>query len=178
MFLDELRAKGVSCDSIMLQVRCFSLPSAVSVAVGTDCVCWSHPQPLALDDVNKMVADVLHYGHAPQETLVLSTLVFEKTKGNPFFAISFLTKLYQTGLIVHLSSSRHVASHLGASLLSEFVCLCARVAVRSNSTMTKGIGSGTCPESKQWNIRKTWSNSWRRICATFPRRHPTFFNSL
>ncbi len=52
-----------------------------------------------------MVADVLHYGHAPQEVLVLSTLVFEKTKGNPFFAISFLTKLYQTGLIVHLSTS-------------------------------------------------------------------------
>jgi predicted ATPase len=77
----------------------------------------SHLQPLALDDVNKMVADVLHYSHAPQEVLVLSTLVFEKTKGNPFFAISFLTKLYQTGLIVHLSAAP-LASSPHAALIS------------------------------------------------------------
>mgnify|MGYP001025096899 CR=1 FL=1 len=53
-----------------------------------------------------MVADVLHYtkgakdDHTSQGTEALSALVYEKTKGNPFFTISFLTKLHQTGFIV------------------------------------------------------------------------------
>jgi predicted ATPase len=50
--------------------------------------------------VNKMVADVLHYFRDPEATMELSRLVFEKTKGNPFFTISFLTKLYQHTLVV------------------------------------------------------------------------------
>ena len=62
-----------------------------------------YTQPLGIDDVNRMVADVLHFAEAPESTLKLSELVFTKTKGNPFFTISFLTKLYQTELIVRLS---------------------------------------------------------------------------
>jgi predicted ATPase len=50
-----------------------------------------------------MVADMLHYSRTPEATMALSTLVYEKTKGNPFFTISFLTKLYQNSHIVRLS---------------------------------------------------------------------------
>jgi predicted ATPase len=57
-------------------------------------------QPLRLEDVNMMVADVLHYCRTPEATMELSTLVYEKTKGNPFFTISFLTKLHQNSHIV------------------------------------------------------------------------------
>jgi hypothetical protein len=53
-----------------------------------------------------MVADVLHYTETPESTLKLSELVHTKTKGNPFFTISFLTKLYQTELIVRTVSMR------------------------------------------------------------------------
>ncbi|ELR13786.1 GAF domain containing serine/threonine kinase [Acanthamoeba castellanii str. Neff] len=70
MLLDEFRNKGVQCNSILLE-------------------------PLGIDDVNRMVADVLHFAEAPESTLKLSELVFTKTKGNPFFTISFLTKLHQ-----------------------------------------------------------------------------------
>jgi hypothetical protein len=53
--------------------------------------------PLGLDDVCRLVADALHCegdsGHP------LAKLVHEKTGGNPFFAIQFLTALAEEGLL-------------------------------------------------------------------------------
>ncbi|HTR14115.1 MAG TPA: AAA family ATPase [Roseiarcus sp.] len=52
-------------------------------------------KPLGLDDVSRIVADALHYGRARS----LARLVHEKTAGNPFFAIQFLTALAEEGLL-------------------------------------------------------------------------------
>jgi predicted ATPase len=53
--------------------------------------------PLGLDDVGRLVSDALHceWGSAQP----LAELVHEKTGGNPFFAIQFLTALAEEGLI-------------------------------------------------------------------------------
>src|SRR5437016_68332 len=53
--------------------------------------------PLSLDDVTQFVADTLHCEHARAEPLV--RLVYDKTLGNPFFAIQFLTALAEEGLL-------------------------------------------------------------------------------
>jgi PAS domain S-box-containing protein len=53
--------------------------------------------PLSLDDIAQFVADTLHCDHARAEPLV--RLVYDKTQGNPFFAIQFLTTLAEEGLI-------------------------------------------------------------------------------
>ena len=53
-------------------------------------------KPLRLGDVNRIVADALHSGRARP----LARLVHEKTAGNPFFAIQFLTGLAEEGLLV------------------------------------------------------------------------------
>ncbi len=53
--------------------------------------------PLTLDDVTQFVADTLHCEHARAEPLAL--LVYDKTLGNPFFAIQFLTALAEEGLL-------------------------------------------------------------------------------
>ena len=53
-------------------------------------------KPLRLGDVNRIVADALHSGRAQP----LARLVHEKTAGNPFFAIQFLTGLAEEGLLV------------------------------------------------------------------------------
>ncbi|HVH46838.1 MAG TPA: AAA family ATPase [Labilithrix sp.] len=53
--------------------------------------------PLSDADVSELVADTLH---APRdETASLAALVSEKTGGNPFFAIQFLTMLHRQGSI-------------------------------------------------------------------------------
>jgi len=53
--------------------------------------------PLGLDDVGRLAADALHCegnsGHP------LAQLVHEKSGGNPFFAIQFLTALAEEGLL-------------------------------------------------------------------------------
>jgi hypothetical protein len=114
-----------------------------------------------------MVADVLHYGHAPQETLVLSELVFEKTKGNPFFTISFLTKLYQTELIVSLP---RVAPAPVATFWVRHLIMRRVTVYHSDSTTTKGTGNGICLGSRRWTIPTTWSSSWRRTFESCLRR--------
>jgi predicted ATPase/signal transduction histidine kinase len=53
--------------------------------------------PLSLDDVTQFVADTLHCAHARAEPL--ARLVYDKTLGNPFFAIQFLTALAEEGLL-------------------------------------------------------------------------------
>jgi PAS domain S-box-containing protein len=53
--------------------------------------------PLALDDVERLIADALHCGLNSAGPLAL--LVHEKTGGNPFFAIQFITELEEEGLL-------------------------------------------------------------------------------
>jgi predicted ATPase/signal transduction histidine kinase/CheY-like chemotaxis protein len=53
--------------------------------------------PLSLDDLTQFVADTLHCEHASAEPL--ARLVYDKTLGNPFFAIQFLAALAEEGLL-------------------------------------------------------------------------------
>ncbi|MEA3132173.1 MAG: hypothetical protein QOG17_19 [Gammaproteobacteria bacterium] len=53
--------------------------------------------PLALRDVERLIADSLHCGH--EHSQPLSQLVQEKTAGNPFFIIQFVSALADEGLI-------------------------------------------------------------------------------
>jgi predicted ATPase/signal transduction histidine kinase/ActR/RegA family two-component response regulator len=53
--------------------------------------------PLSLDDVTQFVADTLHCEHARAEPL--ARLLYDKTLGNPFFAIQFLAALAEERLL-------------------------------------------------------------------------------
>ena len=53
--------------------------------------------PLGLDDVERLVTEALHCG--PDSAGPLALLVYEKTGGNPFFAIQFLMSLAEEGLL-------------------------------------------------------------------------------
>ncbi|HTI01741.1 MAG TPA: AAA family ATPase [Acidisoma sp.] len=53
--------------------------------------------PLRLEDVSRLIADGLH--STPQSARPLARLVKEKTSGNPFFAIQFLTALAEEELL-------------------------------------------------------------------------------
>jgi predicted ATPase/signal transduction histidine kinase len=53
--------------------------------------------PLGLDDVEQLVVDSLHCDR--ESAQALAQLVHEKTGGNPFFAIQFLTALAEEGLL-------------------------------------------------------------------------------
>jgi len=53
--------------------------------------------PLELDDVEQLIADALHC--EPNSAGPLALLVYEKTGGNPFFTIQFLTSLAEEGLL-------------------------------------------------------------------------------
>jgi PAS domain S-box-containing protein len=53
--------------------------------------------PLRIDDVDRLVADALHSERNAARPL--AQLVHEKTSGNPFFAIQFLTALADEGLL-------------------------------------------------------------------------------
>jgi PAS domain S-box-containing protein len=54
--------------------------------------------PLGLDDIGQLAADALHC--RPEGARPLAQLVREKTSGNPFFAIQFLTALSEEGLLL------------------------------------------------------------------------------
>jgi predicted ATPase len=53
--------------------------------------------PLGIDDVGRLIAGALHCD--PKRARSLAELVHEKTGGNPFFAIQFLTVLNEEGLL-------------------------------------------------------------------------------
>jgi len=53
--------------------------------------------PLRVDDVGQLVADALHT--EPERALRLTRLVHDKTGGNPFFAIQFISALAEEGLL-------------------------------------------------------------------------------
>ena len=58
--------------------------------------------PLALEDINQLVADTLNCDRPFAQPL--TELVYQKTQGNPFFAIQFLKALHQDGFI-HFNST-------------------------------------------------------------------------
>jgi predicted ATPase/C4-dicarboxylate-specific signal transduction histidine kinase len=53
--------------------------------------------PLKPDDVSRLVADCCHTDH--EHVQPLAELVFEKTRGNPFFVIQFVLALEEQGLL-------------------------------------------------------------------------------
>ncbi|MEM8640643.1 MAG: AAA family ATPase [Cyanobacteria bacterium P01_G01_bin.54] len=53
---------------------------------------------LSIDDVNRLIADTLSC--SVESTLPLTELVYQKTRGNPFFTTQFLKGLYEDELIV------------------------------------------------------------------------------
>ena len=63
--------------------------------------------PLGLDDIGRLVADALHC--APERARPLAQLVQEKTGGNPFFAIQFLTDAGRGGAAHASTRSRGLA---------------------------------------------------------------------
>ena len=65
--------------------------------------------PLRLEDVSRMVADALRSNRAR----ALARLVHEKTAGNPFFAIQFLTGLAEEGLLAFERDAASWAWDLG-----------------------------------------------------------------
>lgn len=52
---------------------------------------------LQMQHVNQLIADSLH--HLPKETVELSTLVWDKTRGNPFFVKQFIEKLLEENAV-------------------------------------------------------------------------------
>ncbi|MBD2310069.1 AAA family ATPase [Desertifilum sp. FACHB-1129] len=72
LMLEEVRKQGVALNAIFLK-------------------------PLSLESLNQLVSDTL--GCQPQLAQPLTELVYQKTKGNPFFATQFLKALHQDGLI-------------------------------------------------------------------------------
>jgi predicted ATPase/signal transduction histidine kinase len=54
--------------------------------------------PLTRDDLEQFVADALHC--EPRHAGPLAALVYDKTTGNPFFAIQFLSALFEEGLLI------------------------------------------------------------------------------
>ncbi len=67
-------------------------------------------KPLSLEDTNQLVADTLNCDR--QLAQPLTELLYQKTKGNPFFAIQFLKSLYEDGLIEFDSSLRYWQCHI------------------------------------------------------------------
>lgn len=60
-------------------------------------------QPLALQDIGRMVTDALRC--EPDRAQMLAELVHEKTAGNPFFAIQFLVALHDERLLLFDASA-------------------------------------------------------------------------
>jgi len=54
-------------------------------------------EPLSLEDINQIIADTLSC--SPEVALPLTELVYQKTKGNPFFTNQFLKSLHEDGWI-------------------------------------------------------------------------------
>jgi predicted ATPase/signal transduction histidine kinase/GAF domain-containing protein len=55
--------------------------------------------PLGIGDVRRLIADTVHC--EPEHATALAKLVREKTGGNPFFSIQFLTRLAEESLLVY-----------------------------------------------------------------------------
>ena len=102
--------------------------------------------PLGLDDVRRLIADSLH---GEQESArPLARLVHEKTGGNPFFAIQFLTALAEERLLVLDSGaaawSWDLARIRAKGYTDNVVDLMARKLSRLPQTTQEAIGQLAC----------------------------------
>jgi predicted ATPase len=94
--MERIRAKGFS-DNVVVTIQ---HPLAVMLASlrNTDAIVHEIIlNPLSLTDVNHLLSDTLRceFDHATP----LAELVHEKTRGNPFFTIEFLTNLAEEHLL-------------------------------------------------------------------------------
>ena len=55
-----------------------------------------HLEPLQESAVNQLIAETLNSD--PNDTLILTNYIYQKTKGNPFFTYQLLKTLYENGL--------------------------------------------------------------------------------
>jgi len=55
-----------------------------------------HLEPLQKPAVNQLIAETLNSD--PNDTLILTNYIYQKTKGNPFFTYQLLKSLYENGL--------------------------------------------------------------------------------
>ncbi|NEO52306.1 MAG: AAA family ATPase [Okeania sp. SIO3B5] len=55
--------------------------------------------PLSQSALNNLVADTVNY--SPQESLLLTEQIYQKTQGNPFFSNQFIKSLHKEGLIFY-----------------------------------------------------------------------------
>ena len=62
-------------------------------------------KPLTENDLNQLVADTLNCDRSKSQ--ILTELIFQKTKGNPFFATQFLKTLYEGGQIFFDAAKRY-----------------------------------------------------------------------
>ncbi|TAG90350.1 MAG: PAS domain S-box protein [Oscillatoriales cyanobacterium] len=68
-------------------------------------------EPLSQTDVNDLIADTLLCDRTLAQPL--TDLVYQKTKGNPFFATQFLKSLQEDGLIAFNPTAAHEGNHGG-----------------------------------------------------------------
>ena len=68
-------------------------------------------QPIDFTNLNCLVADTLSC--PPKRAEPLSQQVFQKTKGNPFFATQFLKSLYEDGLLQYGVTTSEQGEHVG-----------------------------------------------------------------
>ncbi len=73
-------------------------------------------QPLSLADMNQLVADTLICDRTLAQPL--TELVYQKTKGNPFFSTQFLKALYEDGQIIFDWDVRHWQCDVARSRLT------------------------------------------------------------
>src|SRR4029077_4723682 len=60
--------------------------------------------PLTRDDLEQLIADALHCAHGHARPL--AQLVHDKTAGNPFFAIQFISALFDEDLLAFDHATR------------------------------------------------------------------------
>ncbi|MBV8279189.1 MAG: AAA family ATPase, partial [Verrucomicrobia bacterium] len=94
--MERIRAKGFS-DNMVVTIQ---HPLALMLGLLRNTDAMVHEvilNPLSLADVNQLLGDTLRceFNHAAQ----LAELVHEKTRGNPFFTIQFLTNLAEEHLL-------------------------------------------------------------------------------
>jgi PAS domain S-box-containing protein len=98
-------------------------------------------EPLSQSDVNDLIADTLSCDRPLAQPL--TDLVYQKTKGNPFFATQFLKSLQEDGLIA-FNPTTHEGNHGG-------------IAPRSNQSFV-GVVPPCLPSPCLQRMKQPWAN--------------------
>ncbi len=98
-------------------------------------------EPLSQSDVNDLIADTLLCDRPLAQPL--TDLVYQKTKGNPFFATQFLKSLQEDGLIA-FNPTTHEGNHGG-------------IAPRSNQSFV-GVVPPCLPSPCLQRMKQPWAN--------------------